>query len=224
MFSSTQRRPGSLQCLSCRDGLPAPPLGLRKKPSTGNADPKSPAPTQAKVYKKKTPVKKSPAKPSVKPDRRLHDLDELHRNAKVSENLGIGNGKRIKIDTTPLKLSSPQKTNPEHGGRSPLLEFKELEDDDDDDLPDPLDILRTMPSKQESSDDYSDSELDALMLKIPSDEIPSSSAPPVRGSSSKKRLSTPISRNNVKRAKVEGNSSSPGPHRNKVTSPRASYP
>ena len=98
------------------------------------------------------------------------------------------------------------------------------EDDDDDDLPDPLDILRTMPSKQESSDDYSDSELDALMLKIPSDEIPSSSAPPVRGSSSKKRLSTPISRNNVKRAKVEGSSSSPGPHRNKVTSPRAPYP
>ncbi|KAL1762083.1 P-loop containing nucleoside triphosphate hydrolase protein [Schizophyllum commune] len=216
VFSSIQRRPGSLQCLSCRDGLPAPPLGLRKKPSTGNADPKSPAPTQAKVYKKKTPVKKSPAKPRAKPDRRLHDLDELHRNAKVSENLGIGNGKRIKIDTTPLKLSSPQKTNPEHGGRSPLLEFKELEDDDDDDLPDPLDILRTMPSKQESSDDYSDSELDALMLKIPSDEIPSSSAPPVRGSSSKKRLSTPISRNNVKRAKVEGSSSSPGPHRNKV--------
>ncbi|KAL1720053.1 hypothetical protein EV715DRAFT_262894 [Schizophyllum commune] len=189
--------------LCCRDGLPAPPLGLRKKPSTGNADPKSPAPTQGKVYKKKTPVKKSPAKPRVKPDRRLHDLDELHRNAKVSENLGIGNGKRIKIDTTPLKLSSPQKTNPEHGGRSPLLEFKELEDDDDDGLPDPLDILRTMPSRQESSDDYSDSELDALMLKIPSDEIPSSSAPPVRGSSSKKRLSTPISRNNVKRAKVD---------------------
>ena len=224
MFSSIQCRPGSLQRLSCRDGLPAPPLGLRKKPSTGNADPKSPAPTQAKVYKKKTPVKKSPAKPRVKPDRRLHDLDELHRNAKVSENLGIGNGKRIKIDTTPLKLSSPQKTNLEHGGRIPLLEFKELEDDDDDDLPDPLDILRTMPSKQESSDDYSDSELDALMLKIPSDEIPSSSAPRVRGSSSKKRLSTPISRNNVKRAKVEGSSSSPGPHRNKVTSPRASYP
>ncbi|KAL1744365.1 hypothetical protein HDZ31DRAFT_82770 [Schizophyllum fasciatum] len=189
--------------LCCRDGLPAPPLGIRKRLSAGNADSHSPARQEKVSAKKSTPLRKTPVKPPPKPDRRLHDLDDMHRNAKVSENIGIGHGKRIKVDMAPLQLSTPPKlrTGLLSGQRSPLLEFKDLQDDDDD-LPDPQDILRTMPSRQ-SSDDYSDSELDALMLRIPSDEFFKSSSAARQSSSSKRRSAPSPGHRDVKRAKLE---------------------
>ncbi|TRM59292.1 Sec63 Brl domain-containing protein [Schizophyllum amplum] len=199
--------------LCCRDGLPAPPLGIRKRPSAGKNDPRSPATRQEKTTKK-TPVKKAPTKAAQKEDRRLQDLDELHRNANVSENIGINHGKRIKVNSNPpLKLSPSPDIAP--SPRSPLLEYKDIQDEDDE-LPDPLDILRTMPTKQ-SSDNYSDSELDALMMKIPSDDIPvASSASTNYSSSSKKRPAVCEESGDTKRAKLDGKLPSPGVSHPKV--------
>ncbi|KAF5380937.1 hypothetical protein D9615_004089 [Tricholomella constricta] len=175
--------------LCCRDGLPDKPKkrGAIGKPST--EPPKQPEPTAAAPTKHKDSIRKTI-------DRRLDQLESLHERSSVTRNLKLSPGHRLKLDS-PTELRRKRKAIPDFD-----VQFTELKDpqtskargydatyiDDDDDLPEALDILKSLPTPTRprtspSETDYSNSDIDSLIRAVPLDDIEGIPAP--RSSSEK---------------------------------------
>ncbi|KAJ3852493.1 DEAD-domain-containing protein, partial [Lentinula lateritia] len=173
--------------LCCREGLRVPPKSKTGavakttiKPNVVN-DPQNQ--TRSKGFQsnsKRTPSKPKP-KPRVKTDPTLDDLDRLHKNTSVQQNLKLSQGHRIKLDPSPSAPSIKRKNRPAPNFDIEFATIATVDTDildlpasldDDDDLPAPHEILASSRNKKRnysSEDHYSNSELDALIRDIPSD-------------------------------------------------------
>jgi hypothetical protein len=123
-----------------------------------------------------------PKKVPPRDDRTLEMLETLHKSTNVKENLKLPQGHRLKLEPSPA-LSQKRKKIPvpsfniefssigEERSVDDDISFKDL--DDDDDLPDPSEILGPRPAKRKlpSEDSYSDSELDAIIRDLPQEQI-----------------------------------------------------
>ncbi|KAJ3740517.1 hypothetical protein DFH05DRAFT_420788 [Lentinula detonsa] len=122
----------------------------------------------------------------MKIDHTLNDLDRLHKSTSVQHNLKLPHGHRIKLEPSPDVPSSKRKKGP---APSFDIQFANIAATDvhqpvhaspgDDDLPDAHEILTTSKKKKRapsSEDNYSNSEIDALIHNIPSgnylEEVP----------------------------------------------------
>ncbi|KAH7879983.1 Sec63 Brl domain-containing protein [Lentinula edodes] len=175
--------------LCCREGLRVPPKSktgavakTTVKPNVVN-DPQNQ--TKSKGFQsdfKRTPSKPKP-KPRVKTDQTLDDLDKLHKSTNVQQNLKLSQGHRIKLDPSPSGPSIKRKNRPVPNFDIEFASIATVDTDildlpasldDDDDLPAPHEILASSKNKKRnysSEDNYSNSELDALIRDIPSDDI-----------------------------------------------------
>ncbi|KAF8823771.1 hypothetical protein HHX47_DHR9000111 [Lentinula edodes] len=173
----------------CREGLRVPPKSktgavakTTVKPNVVN-DPQNQ--TKSKGFQsnfKRTPSKPKP-KPRVKTDQTLDDLDKLHKSTNVQQNLKLSQGHRIKLDPSPSGPSIKRKNRPIPNFDIEFASIATVDTDildlpasldDDDDLPAPHEILAFSKDKKRnysSEDNYSNSELDALIRDIPSDDI-----------------------------------------------------
>ncbi|KAG5647299.1 hypothetical protein DXG03_000836 [Asterophora parasitica] len=201
----------------CRDGLPDKP-----KKSKGASKPmlESPNPEPLVVpTKPKAPARKpmlespKPEAPPTKPkasarkpaDRRLEQLESLHERLSVATNLKLSQGHRLKLDSA-AELKRKRKPMPKFN-----IDFAEIKDletsgtkgydevelgDDDDDMPEAFEIMRTLSSPAgartpPSETTYSSSDdVDSLIRAVPLDDI-EGSEPRRLESSQKKRKSPP---------------------------------
>lgn len=119
----------------------------------------------------------------MKTDQTLDDLDKLHKSTNVQQNLKLSQGHRIKLDPSPSAPSIKRKNRPVPNFDIEFASIATVDTDildlpasldDDDDLPAPHEILASSNNKKRnhsSEDNYSNSELDALIRDIPSDDI-----------------------------------------------------
>ncbi|KAJ3794968.1 hypothetical protein GGU11DRAFT_668823, partial [Lentinula aff. detonsa] len=176
--------------LCCREGLRDPPktkAGAVAKPAVTHDIVNSPQ-NQLKSKNftvkasKTSPAPKPRSKPRMKIDHTLNDLDRLHKSTSVQHNLKLPHGHRIKLEPSPDVPSSKRKKGP---APSFDIQFANIAATDvhqpvhaspgDDDLPDAHEILTTSKKKKRapsSEDNYSNSEIDALIHNIPSDNYP----------------------------------------------------
>ncbi|KAJ3923241.1 P-loop containing nucleoside triphosphate hydrolase protein [Lentinula edodes] len=187
---ATLEKPSQTVIVSvCREGLRVPPKSktgavakTTVKPNVVN-DPQNQ--TKSKGFQsnfKRTPSKPKP-KPRVKTDQTLDDLDKLHKSTNVQQNLKLSQGHRIKLDPSPSGPSIKRKNRPIPNFDIEFASIATVDTDildlpasldDDDDLPAPHEILASSKNKKRnysSEDNYSNSELDALIRDIPSDDI-----------------------------------------------------
>ncbi|KAG7092807.1 hypothetical protein E1B28_009123 [Marasmius oreades] len=166
--------------LCCREGTAKPP---RSHPS---ASLKSPQPLQTKqtVKPQPAPAKTQKLMTGPKHDHTLEDLEKLHKETNVEENLNMRKGHRLKLDLlrstgtltnrkkkpmpTPdfdIKFSWIKDANQGETTDRTLSDFS-----DDDDLPEADHIFSSLEKglshkrKQSSDTLYSDSEIDTLIL------------------------------------------------------------
>ncbi|KAG6854738.1 hypothetical protein C0991_002452 [Blastosporella zonata] len=128
----------------------------------------------------KTKALTSTRKPKAK-DRRLEELESLHQRTSVISNLQISPGHRLKLDS-PSKLIRKRKPIPEFKIEYTELkdpfavektdyDLAELDDDNDDDLPSAPGISSEHQIQTPSSDNnYSNSDIDALIRAVPLDD------------------------------------------------------
>ncbi|KIY42928.1 P-loop containing nucleoside triphosphate hydrolase protein [Fistulina hepatica ATCC 64428] len=169
--------------LCCRDGLDEPP---HKRPSAAKKDgpdraAKQSTPSTTKKNTSSSTKKSIPVKNKIRPpDRRLAELERLHEKAGVSSNLKLPEGKRIKLAHSGVKRKLDFDVHwsdlNNDGGQADDSghNLKELQDDDDE-FPEPLDILNAISKKTKQplsseTTNYSDSEFDALIRDAP-DEL-----------------------------------------------------
>ncbi|KAJ3930521.1 MAG: DEAD-domain-containing protein [Lentinula lateritia] len=175
--------------LSCREGLRVPPKSKTGAVAKTTVKPNVVNDTQNQTKSKgflsnfkPTPSKPKP-KPRVKTDQTLDDLDKLHKSTNVQQNLKLSQGHRIKLDPSPSAPSIKRKNRPVPNFDIEFASIATVDTDildlpasldDDDDLPAPHEILASSNNKKRnhsSEDNYSNSELDALIRDIPSDDI-----------------------------------------------------
>ncbi|KAJ3786903.1 hypothetical protein GGU10DRAFT_386257 [Lentinula aff. detonsa] len=172
--------------LCCREGLRDPPktkAGTVTKPADIHDivnTPQNQLKSKFTVKASKTsPAPKPRSKPRMKIDHTLNDLDRLHKSTSVQHNLKLPHGHRIKLEPSPDVPSSKRKKGP---APSFDIQFANIAATDvhqpvhaspgDDDFPDAHEILTTSKKKKRapsSEDNYSNSEIDALIHNIPSD-------------------------------------------------------
>ncbi|KAJ4493398.1 hypothetical protein C8R41DRAFT_764528 [Lentinula lateritia] len=175
--------------LCCREGLRVPPKSKTGAVAKTTVKPNVVNDTQNQTKSKgflsnlkPTPSKPKP-KPRVKTDQTLDDLDKLHKSTNVQQNLKLSQGHRIKLDPSPSAPSIKRKNRPVPNFDIEFASIATVDTDildlpasldDDDDLPAPHEILASSNNKKRnysSEDNYSNSELDALIRDIPSDDI-----------------------------------------------------
>ncbi|KAF7295289.1 DEAD/DEAH-box DNA helicase [Mycena indigotica] len=154
--------------LCCRDGLPELPRAAKRRLDD---NPKPAEPIAAK----------KPSKVTNKPDKTIQQLEQLHESTKA--NLKLVPGSRLKLES-PDELKRKNKVNLDFSVKLSDLKDKEslptsfprLQlDDDDDDLPEPQELVQAAKSglkrQRNSSPDYSDSELDSMIRHVPSETM-----------------------------------------------------
>ncbi|KAI3619228.1 dead deah box dna helicase [Moniliophthora roreri] len=179
--------------LCCREGLPKPPARSSKTHTSATQKPPTHLSTTHIVLAahasnisrpKLVPVKPN-KKPNAKPDRTLQDLEVLHKNTNVENNLKLPQGHR-------LKLNSPPRTqNLMHRKKKPIpdfnIEFSQVNDSEkrsytsrelaelsDEELPDADDLFapltKAVHKRKRCSDDYDDPDMDFLIRTLPEDD------------------------------------------------------
>ncbi|KAL6301585.1 hypothetical protein BKA93DRAFT_452267 [Sparassis latifolia] len=184
---------------SCRDGVEKPPPMSKKRIEALCASEESTVqscehPKTGSVHEvededvvKPKAKQKPKVRPCDKPDARLQQLDSLHEQTNVKENLKLPEGRRIKLDSqcsTDIRDKGKRRAKPNfdlefsclHDEAAARLDITELTDDSDDDLPDARDILdgysthlkrQKQPPSDPSETNYSNSEVDALIRAVP---------------------------------------------------------
>lgn len=170
---------------SCREGLSKPPAWTKRRIQALDSieeQPKEPERLRQKT-KPKTPA-------SLKPDRRLKQLEELHKGTNVNANIQLQEGRRIKLQddaSDDRRLDGKKRPAPNFdlafadvtaGETAPLdNEIDEL-DDSGDELPDPRSLLasalsrkKQKPNTPSSSTRYTDPEFDDLIRNMPSSAL-----------------------------------------------------
>lgn len=195
-----KRRFGINTCSSCHEGLPKPPPLTKKRVETlypVNND------SGKKQMVEKVKPKETKEKPVAKekPDRRLQELESLHKSNNVTTSLQIPEGKRIKLADS-KSLSKPptqfagkqkRKANFEMEFTQDLaaddtdLRMADIDELSEDDFPDTGDglmqhAMKQQEKKNDSSDSlYNDSEMDDLIRNMPTpppiEVLPSSPEP-----------------------------------------------
>ncbi|KAK0463719.1 uncharacterized protein EV420DRAFT_1729062 [Desarmillaria tabescens] len=153
--------------LCCKEGTLHPPKKTMPTAATT---------TKTLISSRVLTTKKTPSRP----DRTLENLEALHKNTNVQDNLKLTEGQRIKLEPIPDLKKRKRKAAPD-----PEIKFADIGDsqplqdvcrdisynlDDDDDLPEPHEIMTSAPQKYTpSSDDYADSDIDTLIRCFPDD-------------------------------------------------------
>ncbi|KAF4576318.1 Sec63 [Pleurotus pulmonarius] len=171
--------------LCCREGMDDPP-NLKKRKAPEQSPKKAPSSTSKKnsgasAFSKvvSSERKAPPPKPKDEPRNRvLDDLDSLHKRTNVASNLGLQKDKRIKLTDRP---SSPGPVKPKLAPPKLDIEFTDIKHDvdgymdpidagllDEDDLPETHELLKSISSRstQDASSDYSNEDMDALIMGL----------------------------------------------------------
>ncbi|EIW84852.1 DEAD-domain-containing protein [Coniophora puteana RWD-64-598 SS2] len=181
--------------LCCRDGLSEPskpsrkrslpptqePEPLSKKPKTAQVS--QAQPTSEKIYIDSPKEKSSSKRPKTKAAPVLRQLDTLHKNSNVRENIMLSEGRRIKVD---IKDEEENLSTVNSKGKSKFkpnfdMDFttlrrskspEDLVSSDNEELRDLSDILRAEKGKNKLSSEthWSSSEVDELIRKLPLDQ------------------------------------------------------
>ncbi|KAJ7578472.1 Sec63 Brl domain-containing protein [Mycena floridula] len=203
--------------LCCRDGLPDPPKASKSRASAGSNKSIS---TEASQPSKSSAASSSSVKQTqsssgnqtllsvqkvkpVRPNRTLDDLESLHKRTNVKENLKLADGQRLKLEPSP-QATRKRKTAPDFNVKfSDITDPRDLEatshvldilDDDDDDLPEPHEILNSSRKRPSSSDSFPDPEMDALIRDLPSPDTAVLQPISTFSNSSRDSFASPISR------------------------------
>ncbi|KAG7448168.1 P-loop containing nucleoside triphosphate hydrolase protein [Guyanagaster necrorhizus] len=172
--------------LCCKEGTLHPPkktapIATTMKPSVSTAKPNasksSETTSQSSQWRRVLDTKK---KTPTRPDRTIERLEALHKNTNVQDNLKLTGGQRIKLEPIPDLKKRKRKAAPD-----PEIKFADIGDSqplqdvcrdisyhlDDDDLPEAHKIMTSAPQKHiPSSDDFADSDIDALTRSFPDDD------------------------------------------------------
>ncbi|KAI5117308.1 hypothetical protein M0805_005536 [Coniferiporia weirii] len=129
------------------------------------------------------PQKKRPVpKREMEEDRRLKQLESLHKRTGVNNSLRLPEGQRIKLDDN-VKMPHKQKQGASVNFDLELADIRDEDERDDesiDEMPGPKELLTTTRRNQRAKDekssetDYSNSELDAIMLTVDTENLPTS--------------------------------------------------
>ncbi|KAG6833676.1 hypothetical protein H0H87_002872 [Tephrocybe sp. NHM501043] len=170
--------------LCCRDGLPAKP-----KKRTSFASPALQSPRRLQVQEASGVIKPKTASTRKTVDWRLEQLEYLHERTNVSSNLQLSTRHRLKLDS-PSALKRKQKPIPDFkieytdlkdslATEKSSYDSVELDDSDDNDLPEASGISLGNKTRAPPSDnDYCNSDIDSLILTVPlDDEAPASGKP-----------------------------------------------
>ncbi|KAJ7085715.1 Sec63 Brl domain-containing protein [Mycena belliarum] len=188
--------------MCCRDGLAEAPKQPKKRAEPVCDPKKDLSPAASPVQDKKT---------KKRPDQTMQDLERLHERTNVS--LKLPEGGRLKLEPAngskrknrpPINFSV-ELTQLDDEEPSVSYGIADLKEDDDDDLPEPHELLKPAAKKQQepsSETNYSDSELDSLIRHAPSELMQDITKPPAVSSKPLKEymkaarplLSTPPSR------------------------------
>ncbi|THU88606.1 P-loop containing nucleoside triphosphate hydrolase protein [Dendrothele bispora CBS 962.96] len=192
--------------LCCREGLVKPPktISFVKTPST-QGPPTIKSQTSSNVSKATQPSKPKSQKAPLREDRTLKTLENLHKITNVEENLKLPRGRRLKLEPEPSSSARPRKKIPTPdfdiqlssiGEDEPAVDVALQELDEEDDFPDPSEILGPRNSfKRKTPDDpYSDSEIDALIGEHVEETPSKKSSSPIA------TLSTEVTRKHQKAA------------------------
>jgi hypothetical protein len=157
-------------CCSCRDGTP----DLKKSRVTDNK-PKAKA-----IQRNNKPAKAKAKRNDTRADRSFHDLESLHERTNVENSLKISEGRRLKLggggESKPNRKAVPNFD----------IELADIADDDDDDddeveivgsfdncqddeLPEPSEMMKPPKRMPSPEDDFSDSDVDMLIREVPID-------------------------------------------------------
>ncbi|KAE9393645.1 P-loop containing nucleoside triphosphate hydrolase protein [Gymnopus androsaceus JB14] len=160
----------------CREGLSDPP---KTKASAAAKSNRNEIQKQSSLNFSAT--KRSPkTKPKKSHVKTLDDLENLHQSTNVQKNLNMPKGHRIKLQPSPNVVSKRKKGPPPNFD----IEFSTIASadtghrdvpaflDDDDELPAASEIFSSTKKRTQPSDDnYSNSEVDALICDLPSDDL-----------------------------------------------------
>ncbi|KAJ7709458.1 hypothetical protein B0H17DRAFT_1190666 [Mycena rosella] len=156
--------------MCCRDGLAEPPKQPKKR---GEA---SSEPNRETSSAASPDASKKPKKKTNRPDSTMGNLERLHERTNVS--LKLPESGRLKLEpASELKRKQRPPINFSveltqlSDGKTPMSYGVADLDDDDDDLPEPHELLKSAKSAAKSSSEtsYSDSEIDSLIRHVPSD-------------------------------------------------------
>ncbi|KAJ7137708.1 hypothetical protein C8R44DRAFT_335341 [Mycena epipterygia] len=151
--------------MCCRDGLAEPPKQPKKRVGQSDDSKIQCSPVASPIQPKK------PTKTIARPDSTMKDLERLHERTNV--NLKLPESGRLKLEPTKRKHRPVIDFNVELtqlSDEEPTVSYHIAELDDDDDLPEPHELLKPAKSTEASSEtNYSDSEMDSLIRHVPSD-------------------------------------------------------
>lgn len=167
--------------ISCREGLPKPALTSKRVsgdtkisalPITITALANVPLEARSETTSKTTSKKIA-----EKENTDLVNLDSLHKQAGVNKSLRLPEGKRIKLK---VETQSRKQRAEDINFEVDLADIKEQLDDENDeneDMPDTKELIADAQSAQlkgrkEDSDYSGDSELDAIMLTVDTENLP----------------------------------------------------
>ncbi|PSR83052.1 hypothetical protein PHLCEN_2v5856 [Hermanssonia centrifuga] len=179
---------------SCRDGLPKPPAWTKKRVETSYPSNELQAKDSSKAKSKQKPKPKVQEKAVV--DKRLQHLEALHEGTNVKASIQLSEGRRIKIDgkqsLSQKKCRPPQFdfdfANLREEEPLSLGDISAVDLSDDDDLPEPYEILNEFSGNKKgnssSETSYTNPEMDALIREMPSPVLRRSIQMPQKPSSS----------------------------------------
>ncbi|KAG6860958.1 hypothetical protein C0995_005622 [Termitomyces sp. Mi166 len=187
----------------CRDGLPEKP---KRRPSAGRPV-ESPKKQQNRITTEITKPKASISSRRTK-DSRLEQLESLHEQSNVSNNLQLSPGHRLKLESL-VGLKRKRKPIPDF--KINYTELKEpyrirtgydsIEMDDDDDLPETVGIDHSQTPPSETS--YPNSDIDSLIRAIPlDDELLTTASGGLESETSDRR---PLASSNKRKKTIEPN-------------------
>ncbi|KAK0211119.1 Sec63 Brl domain-containing protein [Desarmillaria ectypa] len=165
----------------CKEGTLHPPKKTAPTATTATKPlipitkpdaPRSSQTTQSTQWQRVSDTKKT----SSRPDHTLERLEALHKNTNVQDNLKLAEGRRIKLEPVLKKRKRKAAPDPEIkfadiGDSQPLQDVcRDMSYHLDDDLPEAHEIMISAPQKHApSSDDFADSDIDALIRGFPDD-------------------------------------------------------
>lgn len=168
-------KPLLLNICSCREGTTKPPAWTKKRVETMFPVEHPKVKTPEKVKPKEKP------RPQNKPDPRLKQLEDLHSRNGVQASIHLPQGRRIKLDDGKSRPDSKLGRKPKANfdiefskldAKAPTREEFVIREASDDELPDPMEMLKNRGAgksrDRSDSTSYHDSEMDALIRDMPS--------------------------------------------------------
>jgi hypothetical protein len=159
---------------SCRNGLDKPPPTPKKKASNTKGDDARSTHSASTQVIKPISLSKSKAKPT-RPDPRLGQLESMHEKSNVS--LHLPEGTRIKLPRSLPKGRIAANFDLQLSDITDPVDSRTHVNIDDDDLPEPFELLNEIRSNKVESKagpppetNYSNSEIDALIRNAPLDK------------------------------------------------------